>query len=500
MDETANLSLPYIMPSQAQKYVTHNEALRDLDSIVHLAVLDRDLAAPPSSPTAGDRYLVATGATGTWSGQSGNIAAFQDGAWRFYVPQKGWRVWIGDEALLLAFTAGGWVVASGASINPAPMVGVLATADSTNRLSVRSNAVLFANDDLTPGTGDMRVAVSKASVGKNASVAFEDNRSGRAEMGLAGDDDFQLKVSPDGAAWTEAIHVSSSTGLVGIGSAAPAARLTVSNNAGAVPAPTADTAIHVAGADGATSRINIDCFGSTVSPNITFRHARGTAVSPSAIQLNDQILNAAAFGYGATGYSASTRGGFIIYAAENWSDTAQGTQFALLTTAMGTTSTLERMRLDAFGNVGIGISTPVDRLHLAQDDAANAGIAEMLRLTHTTSGSPGIGIGAGIEFEVETATGENTEIGMRLDTVATSVTGAAENFDFVVRLMTGGAAAAEAFRVKAGGKLSLAGGAFAANGSVATALSSVGPTGAHTSVQKWLVFDDAGTARYVPCF
>ena len=28
MEQTANLQLPYIMPSQAQKHVTHNEAVR----------------------------------------------------------------------------------------------------------------------------------------------------------------------------------------------------------------------------------------------------------------------------------------------------------------------------------------------------------------------------------------------------------------------------------------------------------------------------------------
>ena len=43
--------------------------------------------------------------------------------------------------------------------------------------------------------------------------------------------------------------------------------------------------------------------------------------------------------------------------------------------------------------------------------------------------------------------------------------------------------------------------AFTANGSVATSLGSVGPTGASTTVQKWLTFKDSGgTTRYVPCF
>jgi hypothetical protein len=42
---------------------------------------------------------------------------------------------------------------------------------------------------------------------------------------------------------------------------------------------------------------------------------------------------------------------------------------------------------------------------------------------------------------------------------------------------------------------------FSANGSVATAITSVGPTGASTTVQEWLTIKNvAGTTRYIPCF
>lgn len=39
-----------------------------------------------------------------------------------------------------------------------------------------------------------------------------------------------------------------------------------------------------------------------------------------------------------------------------------------------------------------------------------------------------------------------------------------------------------------------------ANGSVATAMSSVGPTGSHTTIQEWLTITINGTTRYIPCF
>src|SRR4029079_7514125 len=93
-DTTPNLTLPELTASQAQKHVTVNEALRALDAIVQLAVLDRDLAAPPASPDEGERWLVPIGASGAWVGHAHHIAAWQDGGWEFYVPQAGWLAYV----------------------------------------------------------------------------------------------------------------------------------------------------------------------------------------------------------------------------------------------------------------------------------------------------------------------------------------------------------------------------------------------------------------------
>lgn len=108
MSNTANLILPLLEAAQAQKHVTMNQALLGLDAIVQLSVLDRDLATPPGSPADGDRYLVATGATGAWVGKDDHVAAWQDGAWVFYPPRTGWRCWIGDEAALVVFDGSLW--------------------------------------------------------------------------------------------------------------------------------------------------------------------------------------------------------------------------------------------------------------------------------------------------------------------------------------------------------------------------------------------------------
>jgi hypothetical protein len=75
VEETSNLLLPYILAAQAQKHVTHNEALRKLDALVQISIVDRDLSTPPSNPPEGARYIVAASPGGAWAGRTGRIAA-----------------------------------------------------------------------------------------------------------------------------------------------------------------------------------------------------------------------------------------------------------------------------------------------------------------------------------------------------------------------------------------------------------------------------------------
>ncbi len=213
--DTPNLGLPFLMAAQAQKHVTHNEALRALDALVHLAVGDRDLSAPPGAPEDGDRYIVAEGGSGAWAGRDSQIAAFQDGGWAFFAPRLGWRAWIGDEALLVVWSGSEWSPVGGGEGSGGDgafdTVGVSTTADSTNRLSVASPASLFTH----AGNGH-QVKLNKAAAGDTASLLFQTDWSGRAEIGTTGDDDFHFKVSPDGSDWHDAIVIDKDTGAAAL--------------------------------------------------------------------------------------------------------------------------------------------------------------------------------------------------------------------------------------------------------------------------------------------
>lgn len=209
-DTTSHLLLPYIMAAQAQKHVTHNEALRLLDGIVQLAVRDRDLSAPPDTPADGDRYIVASGASGSWTGWDWNVALWNDGAWLRLPPRTGWRAWVEAENVLLVWEGTAWVPAAGLT-DPAPQLGINTSADATNRLAVAAPATLFTHDD-----GGHQLKINKATSSDSGTILFQTGWSGRAEMGLAGDDDYHFKVSPDGGTWHEAIVIDAASGRVSL--------------------------------------------------------------------------------------------------------------------------------------------------------------------------------------------------------------------------------------------------------------------------------------------
>ena len=201
---TANLEMPYILPSQAQKHVTHNEALQRLDAVTQLTI-KTSLAAPPSAPEEGECYLVSTGASGTFSGKGGKLAFRQDGSWIFITPKTGWRAWFIDDEVLKIHDGSGF---AHDAIGTPDFLGINTSADSSNRLAVAADASLLTHD----GSGH-QLKINKAAATDTASLLFQTGWSGRAEMGLAGNDAFSIKVSGNGATWRDALTIGA-TGAV----------------------------------------------------------------------------------------------------------------------------------------------------------------------------------------------------------------------------------------------------------------------------------------------
>ena len=251
MENTTNLKLPLLIPNQSGKEITHNEALVIIDNILQNGVIDKDLTTPPENSNSNDIYIVGKNATGDWADKDKQIA-FYDNGWRFVEPREGFIFWVNDEDKLYTYNGSKWVeaVASSGSGNTGgtsdvqelndlldveitsagkydilqhdgtdfvntkslqqlTMLGINATADSNNKLSVKSDYVLFDKN-----TDNSRVKVNKATSTDTASHLFQTNYGGRAEFGLISNDDFTLKVSSDGETWNNAFVVDGTTGNI----------------------------------------------------------------------------------------------------------------------------------------------------------------------------------------------------------------------------------------------------------------------------------------------
>ena len=192
--------------------------------------------------------------------------------------------------------------------------------------------------------------------------------------------------------------------------------LILNTTGAALTAPPAGTSIQVA--NGATTtRIMLDSFGTTGYAAFSGRSARGSSAAPSAIQLDDIITNLSAWGYGATGYSATARGALVLTADENWTDTAQGTRAGFFTTAPGTLLTLERIRV--WGDGGISISAT--GVFSVSPGAGNLSISGVETIKGASSASvPGLLIN-GAWFTGGTAT--TTKPMLLIETFGTTTTG-----------------------------------------------------------------------------
>lgn len=108
MPATPRFALPLLAVAQAQKEVTHNEALTLLDALVHAAVEAGPLAAPPLDPAEGQCWIVGAAPTGAWTGQENAIAIRTGGGWRFAPPRAGMRATRLTDGARLRFDGGEW--------------------------------------------------------------------------------------------------------------------------------------------------------------------------------------------------------------------------------------------------------------------------------------------------------------------------------------------------------------------------------------------------------
>ncbi|MBB3871776.1 hypothetical protein GGR11_001290 [Brevundimonas mediterranea] len=218
-DFTARLALPYLAAGQMQKHVTLNVALTRLDALLQTAVVSRTLTTQPVAPFDGDLYILPQGATGAaWSGRpAGALMRFESGGWSVVAAPVGLIALVLDTAVVVVCGEEGWSPLGQwlGEVQGLSRLGLGTTADAANPLAVKTNTALFtARGAAEGGDGDLRLTLNKEAAGDVLSLLFQSGYGGRAELGLAGDENLSLKVSPDGSTWLRAFGVDRATGRI----------------------------------------------------------------------------------------------------------------------------------------------------------------------------------------------------------------------------------------------------------------------------------------------
>jgi hypothetical protein len=200
-----------------------------------------------------------------------------------------------------------------------------------------------------------------------------------------------------------ALYVAAGASYLG-GNTAVTGTLSASLNTSALPAGPTGTILQIGQADGVASNITIDQFGGTTG-GIMFRRTTGTNAAKTATNLATQA-SIGFTGYGATGYSASSRASVSWRTTEAWTDSAQGCSILISATPTGSTTTAAVLTISgselavtgtlsatgassfatSSGNVGVGTASPAVKF----DVNGNARVNELL-LSNGAVPSPSLG-------------------------------------------------------------------------------------------------------------
>ncbi len=148
MSNTVRHGLPFLEAGQAQKELTHNEAILAIDRLLHPVVLSRQLSTPPLDADNGLAWIVGPSPSDEWVGSAGKIAIRDGSGWAFISPTFGMIIWISDEGAATVWNDGwslGWPVRS-LDVSAAPSIalptgGTVVDAELRGRFSDLLNAL-----------------------------------------------------------------------------------------------------------------------------------------------------------------------------------------------------------------------------------------------------------------------------------------------------------------------------------------------------------------------
>lgn len=181
MARTAQLDLPLVLPAQAQKHVTVNEALARLDAVAQLRLVSAEVASPPGDAQDGAAWLVPAGAGGDWAGHEGKVAVRSNGGWVFVSPKAGWRAWDAGAGAYRTCYGAGWV-ADAFAVSPGGAGTRLRVVEFDHAITAGASNLtsvpIPAQAQVIGVTGRVITALTGGLSGWRVGVAGSDNRYG----------------------------------------------------------------------------------------------------------------------------------------------------------------------------------------------------------------------------------------------------------------------------------------------------------------------------------
>ncbi|MPZ57627.1 MAG: DUF2793 domain-containing protein [Rhizobiales bacterium] len=221
---TPNLGLPEIAAAQAQKHVTHNEALQILDAVVRTRVISIGDTSPPGSPSDGDVYIPGAGATGAWAGLDQTIVFALDGGWFPITPLAAWIVDNLADGVRYRYDGSAWrplmfaqvaskfyptIGASTASNQPVPDADTLYLTPFECRMKMTLTSLAIRV--VTAGTGSsVKMALWADKNGRPIGAPLAANNTGAATTsnGTTVSQAISLTLHP-GVYWVGSVHTGS---------------------------------------------------------------------------------------------------------------------------------------------------------------------------------------------------------------------------------------------------------------------------------------------------
>ncbi len=109
LETTPRLALPLLTAGQAQKEVTHNEALICADMLIQPVVQAIGTGSPPTNPEPGQCWVIGESPTGAWTGHALCMVCWSEAGWLFASPFEGMSALNQSNGHIIRYQSGQWV-------------------------------------------------------------------------------------------------------------------------------------------------------------------------------------------------------------------------------------------------------------------------------------------------------------------------------------------------------------------------------------------------------